>query len=177
MSDPQWETVEVPRGAFVAWGPTPGVQEFVGAVIDYAPQGGTDFDGNPCPRVSLQLRAPAFSVNKQGQRTDHQIGDLVVMNAGLVSLKRAVQAMQIKPGDLVKIAFARLVPVAGGEVKEFDVQIARGAAVGALAPQSQSQPQPQPQAQQPYTHPPQGYPQPVPAGQGWAQPQQSQPPF
>ena len=206
MTEPQWETVEVPRGAYISWGEQPGVQEVVGAVIDYAPHGGTAFDGSPCPQISLQLRAPTFSMNKQGVRTEHQIGDLVVLNAGLVSLKRAVQAMQIQPGDLIKIFFARKVQAGSGEVKEFDVQIARGAAKTAQPPAQQ---QPAPYGQQPppiaYAQqaPPQNYSQPVqqtmpyapqqpmspqqpayagppqpPANaSGWNQPQQPEPPF
>ena len=159
MTQEQWETVEVPRGAYISWGETPGVQELVGAVVDYSHAGGTDFAGHPCPQVSLELRAPMFSVNKAGQRSEHQIGDLVILNAGLVSLKRAVMAMQMQPGDLIKIKFARVVPTSNGTVKEFDVQIARGAAKNSPPP-----PPPQP-PQQTYAPPPPQYaPNGAPAG-------------
>jgi hypothetical protein len=179
MTQEQWETVEVPRGAYISWGETPGVQEVVGKVIDYSYSGGTDFAGHPCPQVSLELRAPTFSVNKAGQRSEHQIGDLVIMNAGLVSLKRAVMAMQMQPGDLIKISFARVVPTSNGTVKEFDVQIARGAGKTAGPPQAPAQPPqqqyaPPPPPPQQYAPPPQ-QPQPQYQPGAWAQPQVPQP--
>ena len=189
MTQEQWETVEVPRGAYISWGETPGVQEVIGKVIDFSHQGGTDFAGHPCPQVSLELRSPTFSVNKAGQRSEHQIGDLVILNAGLVSLKRAVLAMQMQPGDLIKIQFARVVPTSNGTVKEFDVQIARGAGKNSpppQAPQQQYAPPPQqygapqqPQYQQPIQQNPQQWTQPQqpqPANAGGYAPQ-AQPPF
>ena len=175
----QWETIEVPRGAYISWGETPGVQELIGRVVDYTHSGGTDFAGNPCPQVSLELRAPTFSVNKQGQRTEHQPGDLVVMNAGLVSLKRAVLAMQMQPGDLIKITFARLVPTSTGTVKEFDVQIARGAGANQARQPQPQQPQQQPPVQQQYAQPQYAQQPAAPQQQGspWAQPSAPQPAF
>lgn len=122
----QWQTIEAPRGAYISWGSRPG-QEVTGAVLTYSATGGTDANDRVCPQLSLELVAPAFSVNRHGERSDFPAGELVVLNCGLVSLKRLVQAAALEPGDLVKISFISLSPTPKGDVKEFDVKVARGA--------------------------------------------------
>lgn len=140
MSEANWETIEVPRGAFISWGEQVG-QHVTGRVLDYSPAGGTDFAGNPCPQLSVELIEPAASINKQGQRTDFDAGELVVLNCGQVSLKRAVKAADPSTGDLVKITLANLVKTANGTVKEMDIKIARGAGQSKAPANAQSQAQ------------------------------------
>lgn len=125
MSEPIWEEIEVPRGAFISWGEQVG-QHVTGRVLDYGPAAGTDFAGNPCPQLSIELTEPSASINKAGQRTDFNAGELVVLNCGQVSLKRAVKAADPSAGDLVKISLANLVRTANGTVKEMSIKIARG---------------------------------------------------
>lgn len=151
MTEPQWEEVDVPRGAFISWGTNTG-QHVTGKVVSYEPQGGTDFAGHPCPQLAVELTAAAASINKEGARTDYAAGELVVLNAGQVSLKRALQAAQPQPGELVKITLANLARTANGTVKEFSIAKAPGPAptTEAVAPATQ---------------------------QGWGQPQNDEPPF
>lgn len=127
MTDVNWETIEVPRGAYISWGGKIG-QHVTGKVHDYQPDGGTDFNGNPCPSVAIELTETAASINKDGERTNHDPGELVQLNAGQVSLKRALRAADPSPGDLVKITLVNLAKSDKGTVKEFDIKIARGAA-------------------------------------------------
>ena len=122
-----WEDISVPKGAYISWGNKPG-QHVTGKVLEYAPDGGTDFAGNRCPSVAIELTEKAASVNKEGVRTDFDTGEIVQLNAGQVSLKRALRAADPSPGDLVKITLDNLVKTANGTVKEFRIQIARGAA-------------------------------------------------
>lgn len=126
MTAPNWEDVNVPRGAYIGWGEHVG-QHVTGRVLDYQPTGGTDFDGNVCPQLSVELTEPAASFNKQGERTDYPAGDLVVLNAGQASLKRAIKAADPSPGDLVKITLESFANGKKGLVKEFGIKIARGA--------------------------------------------------
>jgi hypothetical protein len=121
-----WETVEVPRGAYIGWGTKKG-QHVTGKVLDYQPEGGTDFNGNACPSAAIELTEKAASFTKDGDRSEHQAGELVQLNAGQVSLKRALRAADPKPGDLVKITLINLAKTDRGTVKEFDIKIARGA--------------------------------------------------
>lgn len=121
-----WETVEVPRGAYIGWGTKKG-QHVTGKVQDYQADGGTDFNGNPCPSVAIVLTEKAASFNKDGDRSEHPEGELVQLNAGQVSLKRALRAADPKTGDLVKITLVNLAKTDKGTVKEFDIKIARGA--------------------------------------------------
>lgn len=123
-----WEEIEVPRGAYISWGTKTG-QHVTGKVLEFAPDGGTDFAGNRCPSVTIELSEPAASVNKEGDRTNHDAGEIVQLNAGQVSLKRALRAADPSPGDLVKITLENLVKTANGSVKEFGIKIARGAGV------------------------------------------------
>ena len=126
MTTYNWEDVEVPRGAFISWGETTG-QHVTGKILSYDDRGGTDFNGNNCPQLAIELIEPAASINKQGQRTDFPAGELVVLNAGQVSLKRAVTAASLNPGDLVKITLENLVQTSNGTVKEYALKVARGA--------------------------------------------------
>lgn len=126
---PDWETIEVPRGGYIGWGTKPG-QHVTGRVMDYDPVGGTDFYDQPCPSLAVELTEPAASFNKDGERSEHDAGELVQLNAGQVSLKRALRAADPKPGDLVKITLDTIVPLKGGKtVKEFGIKIARGSGV------------------------------------------------
>lgn len=122
-----WEDVTVPKGAYISWGTKPG-QHVTGRVLEYAIDGGTDFAGNRCPSVAIELTEPAASINKEGERTNFDEGEIVQLNAGQVSLKRALRAADPSTGDLVKITLENLVKTANGTVKEFGIKIARGAA-------------------------------------------------
>ena len=121
-----WEEVTVPRGAYIGWGTKPG-QHVTGKVVDYSDNGGTNFAGEPCPAATIELTEDAASFTKDGERSNHPAGELVQLNAGQVSLKRALRAADPKPGDLVKIELTNLAKTANGSVKEFSIKIARGA--------------------------------------------------
>jgi len=126
-----WETIEVPRGAYVSWGTKAG-QHVTGKVLAYDPAGGTNFAGEPCPNLEIELTEAAASINKEGERFDHAAGETVQLNAGQVSLKRALRAAAPAAGDLVKITFINIAKTAsGGTVKEYDIKIARGAGAAA----------------------------------------------
>ena len=121
----EWETIDVPRGAYISWGEKKG-QHVTGKVLDYSGDGGTDFAGNPCPSVTIELVEPSASINKTGDRTDFPAGEIVQLNAGQVSLKRALRAADPSVGDLVKITLSNLVKTDKGTVTEFGIKIARG---------------------------------------------------
>lgn len=125
MTDYQWEEIAVPAGSFIGWGTKPG-QHVTGKVLDYEPSGGTDFNDDPCPQLTVELAEPAASFNKDGDRTDYPAGELVILTCGLVSLKRAVRAASPNPGDMIKITLTGLVKTARGTVKEMGIKIARG---------------------------------------------------
>jgi hypothetical protein len=121
-----WEEISVPKGAYIGWGSKPS-QHVTGKVLEFSHDGGTDFAGNRCPSIAIELTEKAASVNKDGDRTDYDIGEIVQLNAGQVSLKRALRAADPSPGDLVKITLENLVKTPNGIVKEFGIKIARGA--------------------------------------------------
>lgn len=167
MTQPNWEDVEVPRGAYIGWGLRAG-QHVTGVVLEYAPTGGVDFNQNVCPALAIELVENAWSADKAQNYTEHRAGDLVQLNCGQVSLKRAVHAADPSPGDLVKITLENILAGAGkqgGDVKEFGIKIVRGfRPQAARSHNGQSQPQSAPNfgtpPQQAYSGPPQGQPQP-----------------
>src|SRR5512139_699763 len=126
MTDTQWETIEVPKGAYISWGTKPG-QHVTGKVLEYSLDGGSDFAGKHCPSIAVELTEKAASINKEGERTDFDAVEIVQLNAGQVSLKRALRAADPSPGDLVKITLENLAKTDKGTVKEFGIKIARGA--------------------------------------------------
>jgi len=126
-----WEEVEVPRGAYIGWGKIG--QTVVGKVLAYDAQGGEDFNGNTCPQVELELLEAADSYNKALERATYPAGDLVVVTAGLVSLKRAIRKADPATGDLLKMTFSSEVKTGKGTVKEFEVKVSRGTGGGSSA--------------------------------------------
>lgn len=126
MSNFNFETINTPSGAYISWDSKPG-QVVTGKVLSYEPTGGTNFAGDPCPQLSLELVDDAYSVNKEGIRTDFQAGDLVVINCGLANLSRGVRAAALDPGDVVRITFDSTERTANGTVKIFAIAVARGA--------------------------------------------------
>lgn len=123
----EWETVEVPQGAFIGWGTQPG-QHVTGKILTYDGTGGTDFDGNPCPQITVELIDKAASFKKDGQRTDYPAGDLVNVTCGQSGLKAAVTRAHPSTGDLIKITMSGVVKTnKGNDMKQFDLKIARGA--------------------------------------------------
>lgn len=121
-----WESVDVPAGSYIGWGTEPG-QTVIGKVLTYNPTGGTNFAGDTCPELNLELIEPTYSVNKAGERFTHEAGQLVVVSAGGANLKRGVVAAQPQTGDLIKIELEKLEPLSGGRtVKVFKIAIARG---------------------------------------------------
>lgn len=135
MSD-GWEEVNVPRGAYIGWGEKEG-QRVIGEVLEYTTDGGTDFDGKSCPQVSLVLHQEAHSHSKENGWSKFDAGELVVINCGQASLKRAVQAAQLKPGDLAMITMQGLENIKGGKtVKVFGIKVKRGS--GELSSNAQS---------------------------------------
>lgn len=182
----QWEEIEVPRGAYIGWGEHIG-QHVTGKVLAYDETGGTDFNGNICPRLDVALSEPAASFDKQGARTDFAAGEFVVLNCGLVSLKRAVRAAALNTNDLVKITLVNLAKVDKGTVKEFGIKVARGAGGSSAPPAAQGQQFGGQPAAAPPAQPAQAFqssPAPAPAqpaGDPWASaptsPSGAEPPF
>jgi hypothetical protein len=121
-----WETVDVPLGTFVGWGTKKG-QHVTGIVTDYEENGGSDFNKNPCPLLEVELTERAASFNKAGERTDIDPGDTVLLTIGQVNLRKAVKKADVKYGGLlgklVKITMIGQLKVAGGDMKEFEVQV------------------------------------------------------
>lgn len=139
MTNPTWEEVAVPRGAYFGWGEQVG-QSVTGKVVSYDPSGGTDANGNVCPQLAVELTEAAQSFSRKEGWTPYDAGELVVLNCGMVSLKRAIKAADPNPGDLVKITLESLVKVPKGTVKEVGIKIARTGrpAAAAAAPQFQA---------------------------------------
>jgi hypothetical protein len=127
MTNPKWETVEVPpAGRFIGWGVREG-QHITGKVTDYDPTGGSDYNGNTCPQIEIELTEKASSFNKKLDRTFIEPGELVVVTCGSYELERGIKAAEPAVGDLIKIRLDGADDIEGGKtVKRFSFQIARG---------------------------------------------------
>lgn len=120
------EEVEVPEGgSFISFGNKKG-QHVTGAVVDYQETGATNLKGNPCPLVVVLLTEKAASISKDGDRTDHDPGEIVNVSGGPTGLDRALKAANLKRGDLTKITLVELIPVNKGKFKKFGIKVARG---------------------------------------------------
>jgi hypothetical protein len=132
MSD--WETIEAPVGSFIGWGGTKG-QHVTGKVLDFTLDGGTDFGGNRCPQISIQLTEDAASFNKAGERRDIPAGETVNITAGQVKLKTVLSQTNPSKGDQIRIELKDVIRTnTGNTLKDFLVQIKRNGATAAAAP-------------------------------------------
>ena len=131
MSDIDWnnaENVEVPTGRFVGWGKIG--QTITGAVVTYADEGAEDFNGKPCPLLVLELTEDVDNYRDKGATLERiSAGELVQITAGQVNLARRLRAASLKAGDVVRIVYSGTFKADKGDVKEYDVKVARGAAV------------------------------------------------
>ncbi|MGA7053375.1 MAG: hypothetical protein WBZ37_19310 [Mycobacterium sp.] len=123
---PEWETIEVPRGQYIGWGNDVG-QNVTGSVLDFDPHGATTVAGDPCPLLEIELSEIAASFDKEGNRVDYPIGDVVCLSVSQKNLQRGIKKAQLRAGDLVKIELTDKERSANGTVKIFTVQVARGA--------------------------------------------------
>ena len=124
MTDPSWEEVDIPRGAYFSWGNEPG-QKILGKVLSFKADGGTDFNGNVCPLLEVELREPTFSIGKNGEEP-LDVGEVALLNAGQAQLKRGLRAAPPAVGDLIEIM---LKGSTSSGAKDFGIRIARGAAI------------------------------------------------
>lgn len=122
-----WEEIDVPRGAYISWGQQTG-QHVTGRVLEYGIDTGEDFNGMPCPSITIELTETADSINSKGQQVEHDVGEVVQLDVAQESLKRALRTANPSPGDLVKITLENLVKRPNGIGKEFGIKIARQAA-------------------------------------------------
>ncbi|MDR1212804.1 MAG: hypothetical protein LBK54_01685 [Propionibacteriaceae bacterium] len=130
MTEINWDNippVDVPAGSFIGWGLQAG-QHVTGRVVAYSYDGGTDFNDNPCPRLDVELTLPAASFDKDGVRSDFQVGALVSLTCGQARLKAGVRAMDPSPGDLVRIVMTGLEKTPKGAMKLFSFQKAPASA-------------------------------------------------
>jgi hypothetical protein len=149
MSENGWEEVEAPVGNFIGWGRVG--QTVTGKVIFYTHDGGTDFNGQACPQITIELQGQADSYKEKGtQLVSFESGQVVMINAGQANLKANVVAAQLMPGNLVQIAYVGDQALPGGKsVKQFKIRVNRQAGVST----QQRNPTP-PQAYQPPPTPP-----------------------
>jgi hypothetical protein len=120
------EPVEVPTGRFVGWGKIG--QTITGDVVKYADEGSTDFNGAPCPLLVLELVDAADNYRDKGATLERlEAGELVSISAGQVNLARRLRAASLTPGDVVRIAWIGTFKGTKGDVKDFEVKVARGA--------------------------------------------------
>lgn len=122
-----FEKVDLELAPFIGWGTKP-KQHVTGYVVDYDEEGGKDYDGDLCPRLDVELTAPAASFNKEGKRTNHEAGTTVALTCGLGNLKYAVKTIARKyaplQGKLIKIILTELVPSdKGNDRKVFEAYV------------------------------------------------------
>src|SRR5690606_31612875 len=82
-----WEEIEIPQGTFIGWGEIG--QTITGKVLSFAAEGGSDFNGNPCPQVVLELTETVDNYKDKGTTKETlDAGELVTLTCGQANLKR-----------------------------------------------------------------------------------------
>ena len=121
-----WQDIDIPQGTFIGWGEVG--QTVTGKVLSFAAEGGSDFNGNPCPQVVIELTEAADNYKDKGATKETiDSGELVTLTCGQANLKRAIVAASLNVGDLIKVKFDDTYKTASGTGKSFKVQVARAA--------------------------------------------------
>lgn len=121
-----WQDVDIPQGTFIGWGEIG--QTITGKVLSFSADGGSDFGGNPCPQVVIELTENAVNYKDKGSTKESiDSGELVTLTCGQANLKRAITAASLNVGDLVRVKFEDTYKTANGTGKSFKVQVARAA--------------------------------------------------
>lgn len=121
-----WQDIEIPQGTFIGWGEIG--QTITGKVLSYSADGGSDFGGNPCPQVVIELTDSATNYRDKGATKESiDSGELVTLTCGQAKLKRNIVAASLSVGDLVRVRYDDNYKTASGEGKSFKVQVARAA--------------------------------------------------
>lgn len=117
---------EPAAGTYVGWGNKKG-QYVEGIVVDYDESGGRDYAKKPCPLLEIELTRKAASFNKDGDRTNYDPGETVMMTCGLANLKKYIKKVDrevgIKRGNGIRIELTGFERVPDGTVKLFEVQM------------------------------------------------------
>lgn len=119
------EEVEVPQGTFIKWGKIG--QVVAGTVMRYSSTAGSDFDGNQCPLLELELLADATNFDKDDREVTIPAGTRVAITGGQANMKRALEEAALKPTDKARIEFSDTYPTTkGSKGKVFTVKVVRG---------------------------------------------------
>jgi hypothetical protein len=117
-SDMQEQEMATESYTFYGWDKKPG-QVVVGEVESFSDTAGTDYDGNPCPKVNLILAEPSTShATVEGTSKELPVDTIVTINCGQYQLKRDVMKLDggngPAPGDKLAITFLRVEKTANG---------------------------------------------------------------
>lgn len=122
-----FQKVEEPAaGTYIGWGNKAG-QYIEGIVLDYSETDGSDYAQKPCPLLEVELTRKAASFNKDGERTNYEPGETVMLTCGLANLKKYIKKVDrdvgIKRGNGIRIELTGFEKVPNGTVKLFEVQM------------------------------------------------------
>lgn len=123
---PEWKKVDVPQGRFIGWGKKG--QQVTIDVLDYQPNGGTDFNNNQCPLVTGTLVDDCDNYTDKGTKHERlKAGELVSVTCGQANLRKGMLACDPKRGDLVRLTYTDTYTASKGEGKVIEVEHAPGA--------------------------------------------------
>lgn len=132
MSDINWDDIDpvvVPQGSYIGWGEVG--QRVTGYVISYSDTDGSDFNGESCPQVVLQLTEGCTNFRDLRSKTPTKetiaAGEFVTVECGLTSLKKNVRSAALDVGNLVRITYDGTFMADKFEGKSFKVQVSRSA--------------------------------------------------
>jgi hypothetical protein len=129
MTDDGFQKIEVPRGQFIGWGKLG--QRVTLAVLDFDETGGTDFNGNTCPKLTGTLVEDCDNyrnLKKGGEREVLKRGEMVAVDGGTANLRKGLLLAEPKRDDIVRLTFTDEYETPQGTGKVIEVEIARGAA-------------------------------------------------
>src|SRR5260370_14693700 len=103
----EWETIKSTPGGYLGGRRKPG-QNVIGYVAEYSIDEGTDFRGNKCPHLVLELTEDTLSFNKDADHAEHQSGEFINITCAQASLTSAIRRTDPSPADLLRITLTDL---------------------------------------------------------------------
>lgn len=104
------------------WHSTKKGQVLQGNVLHYGREAVLDNNEKPCPLVVLKLTEQTSSFSKSSECTHLSKGEVVALTCSQAALKRGIERVNPKPGDVLWISLTDLQKISTGMMQVFAVQ-------------------------------------------------------
>ncbi|MGH9200694.1 MAG: hypothetical protein ACRD2A_05605 [Vicinamibacterales bacterium] len=120
---PEYKTIDVPTGTYIAWGKLG--QEVTLKTLSFDPAGGKDFNGNICALLIGTLVTDCDNYRELRSGAKHErlsAGETVNVDGATTNLRKGLLLAAPKTGDFVRMTYVDTYKTAAGDGKVIKVE-------------------------------------------------------